>query len=369
MKVLGIDPGTAVLGYGVVEGGPGVASRLVECGTLTTTPRDSLPARLRVIHDGMAALIARHVPDALAVESAFHGKNVRTTIVLSHARGVILLAAEEAGVLIAEYSPAQVKKAVVGRGAAMKPQVSYMVSSAPAPAIGAVAERCGGRGRRRTHASVGGLSPRDDAPANGDGAMIAYVSGVLAGREGDTIVVQTDGGVGYSITVPAGVAERLPATGGRISLHTELVVKEDGWSLFGFDRPAERFVFQRLLGASGFGPKLAIALLSALGPERTVRSILSRDLAALSSVGGIGRKKAERLVLELQDRFGGLTFESPAPRAGGTEDAVRALVGLGYGPVVAEDAVRAVLDDGAEPETPQLIRRALQQLASVRGGR
>jgi holliday junction DNA helicase RuvA len=199
--------------------------------------------------------------------------------------------------------------------------------------------------------------------------MIASVTGVLADREGDTIVVQTDGGVGYSITVPAGVAERLPGAGSRISLHTELVVKEDGWALFGFDRPAERLVFQRLLGASGFGPKLAMALLSALGPERTVRSILSRDLAALSSVGGIGRKKAERLVLELQDRFGEVTFETPAPRTGGSDEAVRALVGLGYGPLVAEDAVRAVLSDGAEPETPQLIRRALQQLATVRGGR
>lgn len=139
MRVLGIDPGTAVLGYGVVEGGPGVASRLVECGTLTTTPRDPLPARLRVIHDGIAALIERHVPGAIAIESAFHGKNVRTTIALSHARGVILLAAEEAGLPIAEYSPAQVKKSVVGRGAALKPQVSYMVTqllrlkSAPAP--------------------------------------------------------------------------------------------------------------------------------------------------------------------------------------------------------------------------------------------
>ena len=139
MRVLGIDPGTAVLGYGVVEGGLGLASRLVECGTLTTTPRDSLPARLRVIHDGIVALLARHTPAALAVESAFHGKNVRTTIALSHARGVILLAAEEAGVIIAEYSPAQVKKAVVGRGAALKPQVSYMVTrllrlrSAPSP--------------------------------------------------------------------------------------------------------------------------------------------------------------------------------------------------------------------------------------------
>lgn len=128
MKVLGIDPGTAVLGYGVVEGGSGTAFRLLECGTLTTTPRDTLPARLRVIHAGMASLIGRHAPDAVAVESAFHGKNVRTTIALSHARGVILLAAEEAGLAIAEYSPAQVKKAVVGRGAAIKPQVGYMVT-------------------------------------------------------------------------------------------------------------------------------------------------------------------------------------------------------------------------------------------------
>ena len=199
--------------------------------------------------------------------------------------------------------------------------------------------------------------------------MIAGVTGILAERDGDTIVVQTDGGVGYTVTVPAGVAERLPARGSRVSLHTELVVKEDGWALFGFDHPAERLVFQRLLGASGFGPKLALALLSALGPERTVRSILSRDLVSLSSVGGIGKKKAERLVLELQDRFGAMAFEAPAPRTGGGEDAVRALVGLGYGPAAAEDAVRAVLVNGAEPETPQLIRRALQQLGSARGGR
>ncbi|HEX3235363.1 MAG TPA: crossover junction endodeoxyribonuclease RuvC [Gemmatimonadales bacterium] len=128
MRVLGIDPGTAVLGYGVVESGTGPHPRLVECGTLTTTARDTLPARLRMIHEGMATLLTQHAPDAMAVESAFYGKNVRTTVVLSHARGVILLAAEQAGVTIAEYSPAQVKKAVVGRGAALKPQVGYMVA-------------------------------------------------------------------------------------------------------------------------------------------------------------------------------------------------------------------------------------------------
>jgi crossover junction endodeoxyribonuclease RuvC len=126
--VLGIDPGTAVLGYGVIESGSGRHPRLIECGTLTTRARDPLPARLRILHDGITALITRHTPDSVAVESAFYGRNVRTAVVLSHARGVILLAAEVAGVAIAEYSPAMIKKTVVGRGAALKPQVGYMVA-------------------------------------------------------------------------------------------------------------------------------------------------------------------------------------------------------------------------------------------------
>lgn len=128
MKVLGIDPGTAVLGYGVVESETGRHPRLIECGTLVTRARDPLPARLRILHDGITALLTRHQPDIVAVESAFYGRNVRTAVVLSHARGVILLAAEVAGAGIAEYSPALIKKTIVGRGAALKPQVGYMVA-------------------------------------------------------------------------------------------------------------------------------------------------------------------------------------------------------------------------------------------------
>jgi crossover junction endodeoxyribonuclease RuvC len=128
VRVLGIDPGTAVLGYGVVEGGPGQHPRLVECGTLTTPPRNSLPSRLRILFDGIGALLARHAPSVLAVESAFYGRNVRTAVVLSHARGVILLAGELAGIDVAEYSPALIKKTIVGRGAALKPQVGYMLA-------------------------------------------------------------------------------------------------------------------------------------------------------------------------------------------------------------------------------------------------
>ncbi|HXE57707.1 MAG TPA: Holliday junction branch migration protein RuvA [Gemmatimonadales bacterium] len=199
--------------------------------------------------------------------------------------------------------------------------------------------------------------------------MIATLSGTLAARDGETVVVLTDGGVGYLVTVPLGVFERLPAAGQRVTLHTELVVREDGWALYGFDRALEREVFRRLLGASGFGPRLALALLSALGPDRTVASIRNRDLAALSSVSGIGRKKAERLVLELHDRFGDLAVETTIPRPrGGGDDAVRALVALGYTAAAAETAVRGALTDEPEADTSRLVRRALQRLATTRGG-
>jgi Holliday junction DNA helicase RuvA len=200
--------------------------------------------------------------------------------------------------------------------------------------------------------------------------MIASVAGELVGRTGEQVIVQTDGGVGYAIAVPAGVLARLPADGQRVRLHTELVVREDAWSLYGFDEPGERAVFQRLLGASGFGPKLALALLSALGPERTVRGIRERDLALLSSVSGIGRKKAERLALELQDRFDDVVLHAPhAGRGPGGEEAVRALVALGYTPAAADDAVRTAQGGVALEDTPTLIRRALQQLAAGRPGR
>jgi crossover junction endodeoxyribonuclease RuvC len=145
MRVLGIDPGTATVGYGVVEriggGRPGPAgARLVECGILRTRPREPLARRLVAIHEGLQELIQRHRPDVLAVENIFYAANVRTTMVLGHARGVILLAGEQAGLPLAEYSPALVKKTVVGRGAALKPQVGFMVArllqlrAAPTPA-------------------------------------------------------------------------------------------------------------------------------------------------------------------------------------------------------------------------------------------
>jgi len=126
--VLGIDPGTASTGYGVVKGdGLGLVS-LVECGVIRTRAREPLATRLLEIYEGVTELIARHRPDALSVEDVFYAKNVRTTVVLGHARGVVLLAGEQAKIKIAELPPAEIKKAVVGTGVATKEQVQFMLT-------------------------------------------------------------------------------------------------------------------------------------------------------------------------------------------------------------------------------------------------
>jgi crossover junction endodeoxyribonuclease RuvC len=130
VRVLGVDPGTAITGYGVIETGNGTPGmgRLVECGVLRFGRNHSLPHRLAELHHEIAQLIRRHQPSVLALEDAFYHKNVRTTLVLGHARGVILLAAQQQGLDIAQYPPATVKKAVVGAGGAQKSQVAAMVA-------------------------------------------------------------------------------------------------------------------------------------------------------------------------------------------------------------------------------------------------
>ncbi len=126
-RVLGIDPGTAITGYGVVRReGTGLA--LTECGIIRTKAREPLATRLEEIYEGVRELIARHRPDAVAVEDVFYAKNVRTTVVLGHARGVILLAVQQAGLALHEMPPAVIKKAVTGNGNATKEQVQFMVA-------------------------------------------------------------------------------------------------------------------------------------------------------------------------------------------------------------------------------------------------
>ena len=203
--------------------------------------------------------------------------------------------------------------------------------------------------------------------------MIAHVAGTLLVKALDRVEVMTAGGVGYELLVPLSVYETLPKPGESVRLHTYLVVKEDGWQLFGFASALERQVFQRVLGAKGVGPALALGMLSALTADRLVRAIRERDVATLQSVPRVGRKKAEQLILDLADKLddvqtGGATGVG-RPDGAGAEDAIRGMVSLGYSAVDAERAVRAALDEGGRGmSAPELIRRALAKVGSG-GGR
>lgn len=126
MVILGVDPGTAVTGYGVVAHSAGAVS-LLECGVIRTEAETPLPQRLRAIYEGVTEVLDRHKVDSVAVEGVFYAKNVRTSIILGHARGAILLAATMRDLPVSEYSPAEIKNAVSGTGRATKEQVQFMV--------------------------------------------------------------------------------------------------------------------------------------------------------------------------------------------------------------------------------------------------
>lgn len=198
--------------------------------------------------------------------------------------------------------------------------------------------------------------------------MISQVFGRLVTKELDHVEIMTDSGVGYELAIPLSAYEALPKVGETATLHTHLVVREDGWQLYGFATPYERRVFRRVLDAKGVGPALALGMLSALSAERLVRAIREKDIVTLQSVPRVGRKKAEQLVLDLADKLdelgGGAVAGGPRPEAG-TEDAIRALVSLGYTLADAEKAVRAALDANGRAQTAtELIRNAL---VKVRG--
>jgi Holliday junction DNA helicase RuvA len=195
--------------------------------------------------------------------------------------------------------------------------------------------------------------------------VIALISGTLALKEADRVVVRTASGLGYECFVPTRTLAKLPAPGQPVELHTTLVVREDGQTLYGFTTAEDRRVFQRLLQASGIGPRLALAMLSLHASDRLVRSIRERDIAALVAVPGVGKKTAERLVLELADKTGDLVAEEAAPASPASEVATRALVRLGYSTQAADDAVRRALAHDGRREAADLIKAALAFLAGV----
>jgi holliday junction DNA helicase RuvA len=193
--------------------------------------------------------------------------------------------------------------------------------------------------------------------------MISRLKGLLVTREPDSVEVETASGVVYEVEVPLTVLQRLPAPGSAVELRTLQVVREDSATLYGFLTGGERELFRRLLSASGVGAKLALAMLSAYTAGRLARALVEKDVTALKQVSGVGKKTAERIVLELADKVADLavgdSLGGVGPAPPGAQEAVAALVALGYSFADADASVRAALSDGEVESVDELVRRAL----------
>ena len=203
--------------------------------------------------------------------------------------------------------------------------------------------------------------------------MISRLKGTLVSRELDHIEVETAGGVVYEIQIPLSILERLPKPPAPdFEIRTLQVVREDSVTLYGFMEPFERELFSRLLGASGVGPKVALAMLSTYSARRLAQALAEKDVNALKQVSGVGKKTAERIVVELKDKVlpaGSAVTASAVASSGATappsspgayQDALTALLTLGYKATDADKAVRQAAETlGADVSTEELIRKAL----------
>jgi len=198
--------------------------------------------------------------------------------------------------------------------------------------------------------------------------VIGSLSGVLTHKAPPALMVEV-GGVGYELEAPMSTFYALPAVGAAVRLLTHLVVREDAQNLYGFAGAAERTLFRNLLKVSGVGPRIALAILSGVTVEAFALCVQAQDVATLTRVPGIGRKTAERLIIEMRDRLGSATGAGVAGAAGAAQsgapigpeaEAYSALVALGYRPA---EAVRLLKNAGSGGGTEELIRRALQSAA------
>ena len=197
--------------------------------------------------------------------------------------------------------------------------------------------------------------------------MIAWIEGELALKELNRVVLAV-GGVGFEIAIPLSTYETLPDAGAPTRLLTLLHVREDELSLYGFATREERRVFETAIGVSGIGPKLALLLLSSFSAGAFAQAVAAGDVAALTRVPGVGKKTAERLVVELRDKFADLALGDGRPVrpavAGGArgEEAVKALVALGFPRARATEAVGAAVEQAPDAEVEEVVRRALGAL-------
>jgi len=195
--------------------------------------------------------------------------------------------------------------------------------------------------------------------------MIARLTGTLAELSADGAIVDV-GGVGYQLLASTRTLEALGPIGGDVLILTELQVREDAWTLFGFGSAAERDSFRALTSVQGVGGKVALAILSVLSPDELARAVAQEDKAMIGRANGVGPKLAARIANELQGKLGvpSLGGAGPAPRAGAAADALSALANLGFKPAEASAAVNAAVDElGPDAGLDALVRLALRKAA------
>jgi Holliday junction DNA helicase RuvA len=196
--------------------------------------------------------------------------------------------------------------------------------------------------------------------------MIARLAGKLAETSADTAIVDV-GGVGYLVHTSARTLDALGPIGGDVLILTELQVREDAWTLFGFGSTQERDAFRALTSIQGVGGRLALAILSVLSPDELARAVSQDDKAMIGRANGVGPKLAARIANELQGKLGNVALGSsltPAPRAGAAADALSALANLGFKPAEASVAVNAAQDElGPDAGLDALVRLALRKAA------
>ncbi len=199
--------------------------------------------------------------------------------------------------------------------------------------------------------------------------MIRFLRGVVAEKGTDRVIIDV-GGIGYCCFVSPSALSNLPPPGSEAMIHTHLHVREDAVSLYGFVSAEELRLFELLLGVSGVGPKVGLGIISSISPPDFYKAVLFEDDEALTLVPGIGRKTAQRLILELRDKIGVKKREGTRSRAGTALDpagqAEEALIALGYSRGEAADAVRGAREDGSpDMSLEDLIHRGLRSLAKV----
>jgi Holliday junction DNA helicase RuvA len=195
--------------------------------------------------------------------------------------------------------------------------------------------------------------------------MIARLSGILAEVTADSAVIDV-AGVGYLVHLSGKTLSAIGPIGGEVVILTELQVREDAWTLFGFGSAAERDAFRALTSIQGVGGRLALAILSILSPDELARAVAQEDKAMIGRANGVGPKLAARIANELQGKLGvtAIGGAAPAPRAGAAADALSALGNLGFKPAEASAAVNAAQDElGEEASLDALVRLALRKAA------